>query len=298
MGLGGRGMLLRGLSFFVTTVITVALALVMMTFPASRYEPANAYFQPTNIYRSGLVRSGMLALTFDDGPSAYTNELLDALALYKVKATFFIVGSRVQYHQAIMERMMREGHVIANHSFTHARLGRRYADNPELLISQIGATNDAIRPFIRPGQGLYFRAPYGIWRRVHSDFLNEDPALKYYVGPIYWDIGGQVTYDDEGNVRAAADWDCWTQDLSAEQCGEGYVREIRRKKGGIVLMHDIRQRSIWMVNYVLPKLLADGYRFVTLDEVRSLDQFRTPAPQDVPVAQSDDARQPFAAPAR
>lgn len=289
-------MLVRALSFVVTAVGTVAMTLFFMTYPASRFDPANAYFQPTNIYRSGLQGTRTLALTFDDGPSAYTGELLDVLAANGVKATFFVVGTRVQYHAGIMERMAREGHVIANHSFTHSRLGRRYAENPELLLTQIGTTHTAIAPFLRPGQGLYFRAPYGAWRRAHAEFLNQDPALKYYVGPIFWDIGGQVTYDDEGNLRQAADWDCWTQDLSAEQCGEGYLREIKRKKGGIVLMHDIRQRSVWMVAQVLPKLIAEGYRFVTLDEVRELDQYRTPLPQDVPVAEYDGAT--YAAPMR
>ncbi len=290
-------MLLRALSFVVTAVVTVVLSLFFMTYSASRIEPANAYFQATNIYRSGLQGTGTLALTFDDGPSAFTGALLDTLAQNNVKATFFVVGSRVRHHPEVMERMMREGHIIANHSFSHARLGRRYAANPELLITQIGTTNDAIAPYIRPGQGLYFRAPYGIWRTVHADFLNEDPALKYYVGPIYWDIGGQVTVDDDGFVRAAADWDCWSKDLTSEQCGDGYLNEIRRKKGGVVLMHDIRERSVWMVSHVLPTLVAEGYKFVTLDEVQTLDKYRTPLSTDVPVAMGNE-RLPLAAPAR
>jgi len=289
-------MLLRLVSFVAASVVTTALALVFMTIPAQRFEPANAFFSPTNIYSSGLVGSGALALTFDDGPSAYTDDLLDTLARYNIKASFFVVGSRVRYHPGTMERMMREGHVIANHSFSHARMGKRYARNPELLIAQIGTTNDAIRPYIRPGQGLYFRAPYGIWREAHADFLNQDPALKYYVGPIYWDVGGNISYDDSGNLRAAADWDCWAQDLTADQCSQGYLREIRRKKGGIVLLHDIRQRSLWMVNALIPTLVAEGYRFITLDEVREFDKYKTPLPQDVPVAQTGDGRNPFAAP--
>jgi peptidoglycan/xylan/chitin deacetylase (PgdA/CDA1 family) len=283
-------MLLRLASFVATAAVTCALALVFMTLPAQRIDQANAYFQPKNIYRSGLVGTRTLALTFDDGPSAFTNELLDTLAQHNVRATFFVVGSRVRHHPDVMARMMREGH-------THARLGRRYANSPELLLSQIGTTNDAIAPYVRPGQGLYFRAPYGVWRRVHADYLNQDPALKYYVGPIYWDVGGNIAYDDEGNMRMAADWDCWSQDLTAEQCGEGYLREIRRKKGGIVLLHDIRQRSLWMVSGLLPTLIAEGYRFVTLDEVPEFDQYKTPLPQDVPVAMRD-GRYPLAAPAR
>ncbi|MBL9097519.1 MAG: polysaccharide deacetylase family protein [Alphaproteobacteria bacterium] len=290
-------MVLRALAFVVTAVVTVALSLAFLTYSASRIDPANAYFQPTNIYRSGLQGTGTLALTFDDGPSAFTGALLDSLARNNVKATFFVVGARVRHHSDVLERMMREGHVIANHSFNHSRLGRRYANNPELLHTQIGRTNEAIAPFIRPGQGLYFRAPYGIWRRAHAEFLNADPVLKHYVGPVYWDIGGQVAVDDEGTVRAAADWDCWSKDFTAEQCGDGYLREIKRKGGGIVLMHDIRERSLWMVDYVLPKLTAAGYKFVTLDEVPRFDQYKTPVTEDVPVA-SDEGRLPFASPAR
>ena len=86
-------------------------------------------------------------------------------------------------------------------------------------------TNAAIAPYVRPGQGLYFRAPYGVWRKVHADFLNQDPELKHYVGPVYWDIGGDISYDDDGGLRAAADWDCWSQDLTADQCAQGYMRE-------------------------------------------------------------------------
>ena len=268
-----------------------------MTLPASQIDPANAYFQETNIYRSGLQGTKTLALTFDDGPSAFSNELLDALAQNNVKATFFVVGSRVRYHPEVMERMAREGHVIANHSFTHARLGRRYAATPELLITEIGNTQAAIQPYLRPGQGLYFRAPYGVWRRVHADYLNQDPVLKYYVGPVYWDVGGDISYDDEGRLRSAADWDCWSQNLTAEQCGQGYLREIHRKNGGIVLMHDIRERSIWMVKAILPQLVAEGYKFVTLDQVPEFNQYKTPVPQDVPVA-SSDGYNPYATLAR
>jgi hypothetical protein len=85
--------------------------------------------------------------------------------------------------------------------------------------------------------------------------------------------------------------------LTSEQCGDGYLREIRRKKGGVVLMHDIRERSLWMVSYVLPTLVAEGYKFVTLDEVQSLEKYRTPLESDVPVAMGN-GRHPLASPAR
>ena len=267
----------------------VALTLEMLV-PSARIDPANAFFQPTNIYSSGLIGTHTLALTFDDGPSAFTDGVLDELARFNVKATFFLLGSRAKERHAVLERMSREGHVIGNHSLTHPKLGRRYALHPAMLIAQIGGTHAEIAPFLRPDQGLYFRAPYGIWRKVHSESLNRDPVLRNYVGPIYWEIGGDISYDGAGNVRSAADWDCWARDWSTEQCMAGYMREISNKNGGIVLMHDIRERSLWLLQAMLPKLVDEGYRFVTLDQVHGLDPYKTPPPTEVPVASLEAAR--------
>lgn len=262
----------------------VAMTLVFLAVPTTPVENANAYFQPTNIRASGLTGSKTLALTFDDGPSAFTPELLDVLAEHNIKATFFVVGTRARHHSATLARMAREGHVIANHSYSHAQLGRRYAANPELLVEQIAGTDAIISTHGGASQGYYFRAPYGVWRRVHAEVLNSDPVLRRYVGPVYWDIGGETSFNDDGDVRTSADWDCWSRDWTPEECGRGYMREISRKRGGIVLMHDIRERTVRMVRNVLPALVADGYRFVTLDDVPALDQFRTPSGEDVPVA--------------
>ena len=276
--------MLRLLSLCAAAIVAFAAVAFVAVLPGGPIEPANAYFQQTNIYSSGLVGTHTLALTFDDGPSAFTGRMLDELAKYNVKATFFVLGSRAEQHTELLERMSREGHVIANHSLTHPKMGRRYALHPEYLIEQIGGTHSVIARHLRPDQGLYFRAPYGIWRKVHAEYLNQDPVLRNYVGPIYWEIGGGIGYDGAGNVRSAADWDCWAHDWSTEQCQAGYLREIGAKNGGIVLMHDIRERSVWLLGSMLPTLVADGYRFVTMDEIQGLEPYKTPPATEVPVA--------------
>jgi peptidoglycan/xylan/chitin deacetylase (PgdA/CDA1 family) len=290
--------MLRLLSLCAAAIATVAVIAFVAVLPGGPIEPASAYFQESNIYRSGLVGTHKLALTFDDGPSAYTPQMLDELAKYNVKATFFVLGSRANLHPELLERMSREGHVIANHSLSHPKMGRRYALHPEYLIEQIGGTHDVIAPHLRPDQGLYFRAPYGIWRKVHAETLNADPVLRNYVGPIYWEIGGSIEYDGAGNVRAAADWDCWSHDWSTEQCQEGYLHEIGAKNGGIVLMHDIRERSVWLLQSMLPTLIQQGYEFVTLDQVPGLDPYRTPPATQVPVASLRGSQTAMAAPQR
>lgn len=270
-----------------TAVLTIA--------PASLPEPASAYFQEGSVHYSGLQGTRKLALTFDDGPTQQTDDVLDVLKENGVKATFFVLGQHVNGHTALMARMRDEGHIIANHSVTHARLGRRYVRNPEALIEEIGGAHAKMAPFLRSSQGLYFRAPYGLWRRQHADVLNADPVLKHYVGPIYWDVGGQTSIDEEGNASSSADWDCWRREWTADECAMGYMREIRRKRGGVVLFHDVRMRTATMVRQMIPALIRDGYTFVTLDQIPAYDQLKTPPdqPSSTPVTSLEPRNQTF-----
>lgn len=254
----------------------LALAAATMLGLSLGAAPASAYFQEKSIHHSGLQGTKKLALTFDDGPTNQTDDVLNALKKNGVKATFFVLGRNVDYHPALMARMTAEGHIVANHTVTHARLGRRYVRNPDLLLKEIGGAHQEIAPFLRTDQGLYFRAPYGFWKSEHAQALNADPILKHYVGPIYWDIGGYTAIDDAGNASSSADWDCWRREWTADECAMGYMREIRRKKGGVVLFHDVRQRTATMVEQMLPALIRDGYTFITLDQIPAYEQYKTP----------------------
>ncbi len=242
-----------------------------------------AWFKSGNVTRSGLQDTHIVALTFDDGPNQNTVAVLDALRKYHVKATFFVVGDMARTHMKILRQIADEGHLLANHSATHPRFGGRFVKHPERLIEQLQEVDDLIRPLMAPGDNLFFRAPYGYWRKQHSVALNADPVLKYYAGPIYWDEGGNTSVDEEGYVRSAADWDCWPRGWSAETCGKGYVREIMAKDGGVVLMHCIHHLSGDLVEAVVPALQAKGYTFVRLDRVPGYDQYKGPPPTLRPV---------------
>ena len=74
---------------------------------------------------------------------------------------------------------------------------------------------------------------------------------------------------------SAADWHCWKKGYSPQKCKKGYMYDIKRKKGGIVLMHDIHAKTYIMLKYMLPELIDKGYKFITLDEVRALDKYET-----------------------
>jgi peptidoglycan/xylan/chitin deacetylase (PgdA/CDA1 family) len=278
--------------------IALAIGVLLALVPAAVAEDAHqkpvqlALFQERNIFHSGLTHQHTIALTFDDGPNAHTNEVLDALKEMHVKATFFIVGNQAHRHPDVLARIAREGHLLANHSATHAFLGSHYDADPQALIEQIRDVHDQIAPLMAKTDKFYFRAPYGAWRKAHADILNADPELRRYVGPIYWDEGGDISTSRDGYVLSSADWDCWHMGWSARTCAKGYSREIRRKDGGVVLMHCIHLHSAELVRQVVPALIEEGYKFVRLDEMPEYRQYETPA-QDF--AQAHKAPQHLAA---
>jgi peptidoglycan/xylan/chitin deacetylase (PgdA/CDA1 family) len=202
--------------------------------------------------------------------------VLDALKQYNVKATFFIVGNQAHRHPQLLARVAAEGHLLANHSADHELLGARYDAAPEKLLAELRDVDQQIEPLMKLGEKLYFRAPYGSWKSAHADILNADQRLRNYVGPIFWDIGGDISMSHDGYVMSAADWNCWRIGWKAQTCAKGYLREIRRKDGGVVLMHCIHLNSAALVRAVVPALIEEGYNFVRLDQMPEYRQYETP----------------------
>ncbi len=262
---------------------------------AQQADDRVALFQPKNIFHSGLRQAHVVALTFDDGPNANTPAVLDVLKAMNVKATFFIVGEMARRYPDILARVAAEGHLLANHSATHPLLSRRFDADPEKLINQIREVHDQIAPLMKPTDKFYFRAPYGSWRSAHADILNADPILRNYIGPIYWDNGGESSMTRDGYVMSAADWSCWHHHWSAETCAKGYLREIRRHDGGVVLMHCVHRQSGALVEAVLPALIEEGYRFARIDQVPEYKQYETPAPNPAATIASRDLSRMYAA---
>lgn len=257
------------------SLILAMVAGVAATSTALASDNDLAWFQSSSIFHSGLRDAHTIALTFDDGPGGATPEVLDVLKAHNVKATFFLVGSFAKNRHATVARIANEGHLLANHSATHPLLGSSYDADPERLINQVRITHDEIAPFMKPGEKLYFRAPYGYWRSAHARILNADPVLKNYVGPVYWDIGGDISMRN-GYVMSAADWDCWKHRWTAQVCAKGYLREIRRADGGVVLMHSLYAKTAEMTGVIIEAMQQEGYRFVRLDEVPEYRQYDTP----------------------
>ncbi|MBB5536456.1 chitooligosaccharide deacetylase NodB [Rhizobium giardinii] len=129
-------------------------------------------------------------LTFDDGPHPiFTPEVLDVLAQHQVPATFFVIGEYAADQPKLIQRMIAEGHEVANHTMTHPDLS---ICEPSEVQSQILEADRAIKSASRQASVRYIRAPYGIWTEevlitVASAGLT---AVHWSVDPRDWSNPG------------------------------------------------------------------------------------------------------------
>ena len=110
------------------------------------------------IIKYGNKNEKIVALTFDDGPDEdFTPQILDILKKYNVKATFYVIGEKVQYNKKIIKREYEEGHEIGNHSDTHPHVNNL---SLEKNIEEIQNCNNKIEQITGKKTTLY-RGPYG-----------------------------------------------------------------------------------------------------------------------------------------
>jgi len=179
----------------------------------------------------------VIALTIDDGPSrVYTPQVLSLLSSYGITATFSMVGRNVAANPAVARDVAAAGHLIANHTWSHASLP---ALAPIAVADQINRAGDTIHQ-VTGRQPTLFRAPYGSWSEevlAQCRHLGLTP-LDWSVDPRDWARPGVSAIT--GNI----------------------LRNTR--SGSIILEHDgggNRSQTVAALTYVLPRLLAKGFRF-------------------------------------
>ena len=178
----------------------------------------------------------MVALTFDDGPSVYTKDILDQLEKYNAHATFFVVGNRVASYASTIERAHKLGCEIGNHSWSHPQLS---AISVSEMRSELNRTDEAIRKITGEAVAL-LRPPYGA----------VDADVKAYAGKplIHWSID---TLD-------------WSHRNSSKTISS-VLNNVR--DGSIVLMHDIYAPTRDAAVSLIPTLISRGYQLVTVSEM-------------------------------
>ncbi len=183
----------------------------------------------------------VVALTFDDGPSPWhTPKVLNELDRHHVKATFFMMGRNVERYPDVARDVLRRGHEIGNHSYSHPKL---ILMSPQRVRDEIERTDKLLRDIGVSGE-IHFRAPH---------------ASKFIVLPYVLVQMGKL------NVLGDVSADEWRQRPAAVMT-ESILRHVR--PGSIIGLHDpAGAESLRTLENILPALIAQGYRFETVSEL-------------------------------
>ena len=180
-----------------------------------------------------------IALTFDDGPNAqFTPLLLDGLKKRGVKATFFLIGKNIEAgnNADIVKREWEEGHLLGNHTYNHVEITRVSNDT---AYQEIKATNDLISE-ITGAPVEYMRPPFGLWQKKLEQ--------RIHVLPVMWTVD-------------PLDWATENEDEIVNKV----VTEV--EENDIILLHDCYKSSVRAALRIVDLLEAEGYQFVTVDEL-------------------------------
>ena len=181
----------------------------------------------------------MIALTFDDGPSAHTQRLLDIFKKYGGKGTFFVLGNTLDNRKDTLKRMVAEGHEIGNHSWSHRQFTNIGIDE---VKDEIMMTRAKIYD-ITGVDCTIVRPPYG----ACSDEIR---ALGKEIGVSY------------------INWSVDTLDWKTKNA-EAVFKEIMKdaSDGHIILCHDLHKTTVDAMEKVIPALIDEGYQLVTVSEL-------------------------------
>lgn len=181
----------------------------------------------------------MIALTFDDGPSAHTDRLLDIFKSYGGKGTFFVVGNIIDNRADTVKRIVSDGHEIAGHSWNHRQLtSLTQSDIKDQIMSTRAKIYDLTgydAKLVRPPYGAYNDTVKAVAKEVDVSLIN------WSVDTLDW------KYRDADTVYKAIMEDAYD--------------------GAIILCHDLHKTTVDAMERAIPALLEKGYQLVTVSEL-------------------------------
>lgn len=219
--------------------------------PYSRVIDWSALY-PQDVILRGPVSKREVALTFDDGPDAvFTPQILNVLRRTGVKGTFFVIGRRVQRYPRVFQRILREGHEVGNHSWSHPRISRLTAGR---VRTELRRTSDEMNRVgnVRP---RFFRPPYGA---LSETVIREAVAERYKI--IMWNVD-------------SLDW----SGIPATIVTTNVLSHVR--PGSIILMHSATgrggnlQNTVQALPNIIRRLRREGFRFVKVSQLLDLPAY-------------------------
>lgn len=202
-----------------------------------------SYSIKSNVYVKAFCKKEtsekVVAITFDDGPDAVqTLKILDVLKEYNVQVCFFCIGSRVENNKELIQRMVREGHLIGNHSYSHTNSFPLYGKHKmsyDLRLCQ-QKLEEASQEKI-----TFFRPPFGV----------TNPTIGSLVKKMDFTVIG---------------WSIRSLD-TLQSSPEKVLRRVRRQlhPGAVILLHDVLPQSEVLLKMILELLADKGYTIKRVD---------------------------------
>jgi peptidoglycan-N-acetylglucosamine deacetylase len=187
-----------------------------------------------------------IALTFDDGPNPNTLQILQVLKKFKVKATFFCIGKNIESHPEIFRQLLAEGHLVANHSYSHSPFIDFY--RKERMIRELRDT-DAVIERYSGKKPLFFRPPYGV----------TNPSIRRAL---------------EVTKHKVIGWNIRSMDGVIKNRKIIFNRIVRRiSPGAIVLLHDTKPETVSVLEQLLVIVAEKKYEVVSLEELLNLKAY-------------------------
>jgi peptidoglycan/xylan/chitin deacetylase (PgdA/CDA1 family) len=208
---------------------------------------------------SGLVQSGYhiktyngikttdkkVAITFDDGPTPSTENVLELLKEYNVKATFFCIGKQIEKYPDILQKIIDEGHTVGNHTYSHSPKMGFFPLND--VLNEIESTDSLIQQHTL--KSLLFRPPYGVTNPRLARALK---VTGHYV--IGWNIRSlDAVIEDENKIFNRI--------------------TTRLAPGSIILLHDTSQKTVNVLEQLLILLQQQNYEAVTANQLLNIPAY-------------------------
>jgi len=236
--------LLGTLIFFDNTYTIHWSSYLLLILVFSGIEFYGAYFIHSGFHLKAIcsveTQDKIIALSFDDGPAAQTEKILDVLEEFDAKATFFCIGSRIQGKESILKKINSKGHLIGNHSYSHDFLFD--LKNTRTFIKDLELCNAQIRDAIGKTP-VFFRPPYGV----------STPGLARAVKKMNFDVIG---------------WNIRSLDTSIKDKQKVFSRiKERLQPGSILLMHDTVAGMEFVLKDLLIYLKEQNYKVMPLDQL-------------------------------
>ncbi len=227
------------------TYLAILVVFWLLLLVWGSFDIRLGYFTKTH-FSNRNEKELKVAITFDDGPTEFTCQALELLKKYNVKATFFCIGKQIEKHPDIFQRIIEDGHLVGNHSYSHPK--KFGFLSTQEVVDEIQKNDQVIVEMVGK-KVAFFRPPFGVTNpSIHRAIQRTGHQV------IGWSIRSLDTAkEDELKI----------------------VKRVERKMhpGGVILLHDTSQKSIHALEKILKVILEKKYTVIPLDKLLDLQAY-------------------------